>query len=223
MASHVKKILITAGPTREMLDPVRFLSNLSTGEMGYALAKAAAHRKYQVTLVSGPTDLKPPRGVRFVSITTAQELRKVCTELFPKQDCLIMAAAVCDFTPEVSSKHKISSAAGYVLRLERTPDILASLAQRKGRRLVIGFCLETRDLIFRAKEKLCRKNLDGIVANFYDPKGQIPFGDRRTKVVLIDSDLKVRKCPRQTKGQSAAGILDWIESFPSPKGKRILK
>lgn len=217
MAFPIKKILITAGPTREMLDPVRFISNLSTGEMGYAIARVAARRKYQVTLVSGPTYLKPPPRVHFVPVVTAQELKKVCTQLFPQQNCLIMAAAVGDFTPRVSAKHKIPSAAGYVLRLKRTPDVLAFLARRKGRRVVIGFCLETKDLVLRAKEKLRRKDLDGIVANFYDPEGQNPFGDRRTKVVLIDSDLRVRPCPEMTKGQIAARVLDWIESFPLRK------
>ncbi len=217
MAARIKKILITAGPTREMIDPVRFLSNLSTGEMGYAIARAAARRKYEVTLVSGPTGLKPSTGVRFVPIITAQELKKACAKLFPEHDCLIMAAAVCDFTPAVSPRHKIPSAAGYTLRLKRTPDILASLAKRKGRRIVIGFCLETRDLVARAKEKLLGKKLDGIVANFYDPKGQIPFGDRRTEVLLIDSGLNVRSCPKQSKNQIAARLLDWIESFPSRK------
>ena len=221
MAPHIKKILITAGPTREMLDPVRFLSNLSTGEMGYALAKVASLRKYQVTLVSGPTALKPPQGIRFISIVTAKELQKVCTELFSEQDCLIMAAAVCDFTPKASSRHKVSSAAGYTLRLKRTPDILAALAQRKGNRVVVGFCLETHDLIRRAREKLRRKGLDGIVANFYDPKRHIPFGDRRTKVVLIGSDLKAIVCPKQTKEQVAGRLLDWIENFPSQAKGRI--
>ncbi len=218
MAAHVKKILITAGPTREMLDPVRFLSNLSTGEMGYAIARAAARRKYRVTLVSGPTALKPPQGVRFIPIITAQQLEKACSELFPEQDCLIMAAAVCDFTPEVSRRQKIPSAAGYALRLKRTPDILASLAKRKGRRVVIGFCLETKNLISRAKEKLRRKALDGIVANFYDPKRQIPFGDRRTKVVMIGADLRPQELPKLAKEQVAERLLDWIECFPS-RGK----
>lgn len=188
--------------------------------MGYALARAAVRRKYQVTLVSGPTALKPPKGARFISIMTAQELKKVCTKLFPRQDCLIMTAAVCDFAPAFPSRHKIPSAEGHTLRLGRTPDILAALAKRKGRRIVIGFCLETQDLIRRAKRKLCKKGLDGIVANFYDPKGHIPFGDRRTKVILIGADLKPQLCPKQTKAQIAGRLLDWIESFPPRGGKQ---
>ena len=220
MAARIKKILITAGPTREMIDPVRFLSNLSTGEMGYAIARAAARRKYEVTLVSGPTGLKPSTGVRFVPIITAQELKKACAKLFPEHDCLIMAAAVCDFTPAVSPRHKIPSAAGYTLRLKRTPDILASLAKRKGRRIVIGFCLETRDLVARAKEKLLGKKLDGIVANFYG-SGRIPFGKRRVQVHLIGSDGNVRKLADRSKEQIAIALLKWMELLNGERPGRV--
>lgn len=214
MAQPRKRLLITAGPTQEKIDPVRFLSNLSTGEMGFALARAAMRRQYRVTLVSGPTALRPPKGVRYISITSAKELRKVCMKLFPKQDCLIMAAAVSDFTPATSQRHKISSREGYMLPLKRTPDILATLSKRKGHRRVVGFCLETRDLIRRACGKLTEKNLDGIVANFYDPKRQIPFGKRLTQVVLIDRDLKPCVLPRQSKIRTAVKILKWMENIP---------
>ncbi|HNX69561.1 MAG TPA: phosphopantothenoylcysteine decarboxylase [Candidatus Omnitrophota bacterium] len=209
MVPQLKNILITAGPTREPIDPVRFISNLSTGEMGYALAAAAVRKKYRVTLVSGPTALKPPKGVRFISIHTARELKRVCTELFPEHDCLIMTAAVCDFEPAKTCRHKISSRGGCTLRLKRTPDVLASLAKRKGSRTVIGFCLETRDLVDRAKAKLREKRLDGIVANYYAPGRSVPFGDRKVKVVLIDSTLKVKRCPAQPKRQIAERLLAW--------------
>jgi len=212
VAPRLKKILITAGPTREMLDPVRFLSNLSTGEMGYALARVAAAKGYQVSLVSGPTDLQPPQGVKFYPILSALQMKKVCKELFPKHDGLIMTAAVCDFMPVVAGRHKIPSAKGLMLKLRRTPDILASLAKRKGRRIVIGFCLETQDLIRRAKEKLVRKRLDGIVANFYGV-GRIPFGKRRVKVHLIDAAGTVRKIAGQSKPQLAKILLGWMESL----------
>ena len=212
MAPRLKKILITAGPTREMLDPVRFLSNLSTGEMGYALAKVATSKGYQVSLVSGPTDLQPPKGVKFYPILSALQMKKVCAELFPKHDGLIMTAAVCDFMPAIVGRHKIPSAKGLMLKLKRTPDILASLAKRKGHRVVIGFCLETQDLIRRAKEKLIRKRLDGIVANFYGA-GRIPFGKRRVKVYLIDAAGKVRKIAGQSKPQLAKILLGWMESL----------
>lgn len=213
MAPRLKKILITAGPTREMLDPVRFLSNLSTGEMGYALARAAVSRGYQVSLVSGPTDLQPPQGVKFHPVLSAVQMKKVCSELFPKHDGLIMTAAVCDFMPASAGRHKIPSAKGLTLKLKRTPDVLASLARRKGRRVVIGFCLETRDLIRRATEKLIRKKLDGIVANFYDPYGHNPFGKGRVEAHLIDAAGKVRKLSGRSKAQAAKVLLGWAESL----------
>ena len=213
MALRLKKILITAGPTREMLDPVRFLSNLSTGEMGYALAKAAVLRGYQVSLVSGPTNLQPPRGVKFYPVLSAVQMKKVCTELFPRHDGLIMTAAVCDFMPVAADRHKIPSAKGLTLQLKRTPDILALLAKRKGPRVVIGFCLETQELIRRATEKLIRKKLDGIVANFYDPCGHIPFGKRRVEAYLIDVTGRVLKIADRSKSQLAKLLLGWMEGL----------
>lgn len=212
MAPRLKKILITAGPTREMLDPVRFLSNLSTGEMGYTLAKVAVSKGYQVSLVSGPTDLPPPKGVKFHAVVSAMQMKKVCAELFPRHDCLIMAAAVCDFMPAAADRNKIPSMKGLTLQLKRTPDILASLAEQKGRRVVIGFCLETRDLIRRATEKLAKKKLDGIVANFYG-SGHNPFGKRRVKVHLIDASGKVRKLAARSKAQVARTLLKWMENL----------
>ena len=210
MAARLKKILITAGPTREILDPVRFLSNLSTGEMGYALAKAAVLKGYHITLVSGPTDLQPPKGVKFYPVISAQQMKKACEELFPKHDGLIMTAAVCDFMPAGVSRHKIPSAKGMTLQLKRTPDILASLAKRKGRRVVIGFCLETRDLIRRATEKLIKKRLDGIVANFYG-SGRVPFGKRCVEVHLISSDGSVLTLTPRPKDQIARALLGWMD------------
>ncbi len=215
VAFRLKKILITAGPTREMLDPVRFLSNLSTGEMGYALAKEAVARGYQVSLVSGPTNLRPPKGVKFYPVVSALQMKKVCTELFPGQDGLIMTAAVCDFMPVSPLPHKISSRKGLTLKLQRTPDILAALAKQKGARVVIGFCLETRNLIRRAKEKLARKKLDGMVANFYDPKYRIPFGKRRVEVHLIDAKGKIRRFPDRSKVRIAKELLGWMKGLRS--------
>jgi len=196
-----------------MLDPVRFLTNLSTGEMGYALAQAAVSKGYQVSLVSGPTDLQPPKGVKFYPVISAIQMKKVCTELFPEHDALIMTAAVCDFMPVRTNRHKIPSAKGMTLRLKRTPDILAFLAKRKGARIVIGFCLETRDLMHRAMKKLAHKQLDGIVANFYDPKRHVPFGNRRVEVHLIDGAGKVRRLMDRSKNQVAQVLLKWVEDL----------
>lgn len=213
MASPIRKILITAGPTRESIDPVRFLSNLSTGEMGYAIARAAIRKKYQVTLVSGPVALKPPSKARFFPVTTTAEMKAKCVQLFPKQDCLIMAAAVSDFMPVVSSRDKIPSGKGLTLKLRRTPDILQMLAARKGKRKVIGFCLETKELLQRAKVKLIQKNLDGIVANYYDSKRHIPFGNHLVEVVLINSEMKICRCPKLSKDQIANQLLAWVEKL----------
>ena len=213
MAPRLKKILITAGPTREMLDPVRFLSNLSTGEMGYSLARVAVSKGYRVSLVSGPTYLLPPKGVKFYAVTSATQMKEICSELFPKHDSLIMTAAVCDFMPVLADRHKIPSAKGLILKLKRTPDVLASLAKRKGHRIVIGFCLETQDLIRRAREKLVRKKLDGIVANFYDSTRHIPFGKRRVEAHLIDAAGKVRRIEGRSKIQAAGTLLKWMESL----------
>jgi len=220
VALRLKKILITAGPTREMIDPVRFISNLSTGEMGYALAKVAISKGYQVSLVSGPTDLQPPRGVDFYPVLSAMQMKKICTKLFRKHDGLIMTAAVCDFMPAKEGRHKIPSAQGLTLKLKRTPDVLASLAPKKGSRVVVGFCLETRDLIRRAKEKLARKKLDGIVANFYGA-GQVPFGKRPVEVHLINAAGKAQKVTARSKVQISRMLLAWMENLGKVPSKSI--
>lgn len=214
------KILITAGPTREMIDPVRFLSNLSTGEAGYAIARAFKKKQYRVTLVSGPTCLKPPAGVRHIPILSARDLQKVLVKLFPSHDVLIMSAAVCDFTPGRYSSGKLKRSEGLSLRLVRTPDLVAGLAKGKGKRIVIGFCLETSQWIERAKEKLIRKRLDGIVANNCG-KGHVPFGRRRVTMALIGRDLCVRQLNGKTKAQIASAVVKWVEGMrkvdPRPK------
>jgi phosphopantothenoylcysteine decarboxylase/phosphopantothenate--cysteine ligase len=206
------KILITAGPTREKLDPVRFISNLSTGEAGYSIARAFQRKKYRVTLVSGPTCLKPPAGVRYVPILSVKDLQKVLLELFPSHDVLVMSAAVCDFTPRRYSSRKLKRSEGLSLRLARTPDLVAALAKRKGKKIVVGFCLETSRWIERAKEKLIQKRLDGIVANYYG-KGHVPFGRRRVTMALIGGDLCVHKLNGKTKPQIASAVVKWVEGM----------
>lgn len=207
-----KKLLITAGPTREMLDPVRFISNVSTGEMGYSLAKEALAAGYAVTLVSGPTALKPPKGVRFVSVLSAAEMKKACEKYFPKQDALIMTAAVCDFTAAKTSAQKISRTKTREFYLMQTPDILAGLGKKKGKRLLVGFCLETEHWLENAKKKLHRKNLDGIVANFYS-KSHIPFGNRKITTAFVDRDEQTRLLRQKTKKQVAFALLKWMETL----------
>ena len=212
---RVKRLLITAGPTREMLDPVRFLSNLSTGEMGYTLARIAHKQKYQVTLISGPAALKPPRGVRFFSITSAADLQRACRRLFPKHDALIMTAAVCDFTAAKKNSQKIRRTHTRSFLLKQTPDILAGLGRRKGKRTLIGFCLETEDWLKNAQNKLVRKHLDGIVANYYT-KSHVPFGNRKITTAFLEPGGKTRFLYHQSKPRIAAGLLKWMEGL----GKR---
>ncbi len=208
----IKKILITAGPTREMLDPVRFLSNLSTGEMGYILAKTAKARRYKVTLISGPTALKPPRGVRFVSVESAKDLKRACRIHFPKHDLLIMTSAVCDFTAATRHAQKIHRTRTHRLMLKQTPDIVAALAKRKGKRLVIGFCLETENWLRNAHRKVRRKSLDGIVANYYG-KGHNPFGKNRLTAALMDARGKYKILKNHSKSLLAVKVLGWVRDL----------
>ncbi|HTL47255.1 MAG TPA: phosphopantothenoylcysteine decarboxylase [Verrucomicrobiae bacterium] len=205
------KVLITAGPTREMLDPVRFLSNVSTGEMGYALASAAQKKGHHVTLISGPTALPAPRGARFISITSAAELKKKCETAFPRHDVLVMVAAVCDFTFPQKKAHKIRRTKMRQVRLVQTPDIVAGLARRKGGRIVIGFCLETEDWLRNARSKLKRKHLDGIVANYYS-KTHIPFGDRRINTAFLSPGGQIQTYRKQPKSHIAKALIEWVEA-----------
>ncbi len=206
------KILITAGPTREMLDPVRFLSNVSTGEMGYSLAAEAVKRGHAVTLISGPTALKPPSKVKFVPIVSAAELKKACEASFLKHDALVMVAAVCDFTLEHVAKHKIRRTNVRTIRLKQTPDIVAGLGASKRHRKVIGFCLETEKWIENAKAKLARKHLDGIVANYYSKK-HIPFGRRRINTAFLEPGKKATLLNNKSKQQISGALLNWLEGM----------
>ena len=206
-----KKILITAGPTREMLDPVRFLSNLSTGEMGYTLASVARSQGYQVTLISGPTALKPPHGVRFISILSAEELKRACQKEFPRHNVLVMTAAVCDFTAASFHPQKIQRTKTKQLQLKQTPDIVAGLARKKGKRKVIAFCLETTDWLRRAHEKLKRKGLDGIVANYYQ-RGHVPFGKKRINTAFLDGQA-TKLFKNLSKRQVSFRLIRWLETL----------
>ena len=210
--ARIKKILITAGPTREMLDPVRFISNLSTGEMGYAIARAARRRYQKVTLISGPTALQPPPKVKFIPVTSAREMQLACQEQISKHNVLIMTAAVADFTATKQRPQKIRRTSTRRLLLKQTPDILAGLAKEKGNKVFIGFCLETQDWLKNAREKLVRKQLDGIVANYYT-KDHVPFGDRRITTAFLDSRGKIKRLVRYSKPRIATKLLKWIARF----------
>ena len=158
-----KKVLVTAGPTRELLDPVRHLTNPSSGKMGYALARAAKWRGAEVTLVSGPSFLAPPQGVSLVRVTTAQEMYAAVTEQFTEMDAVVMAAAVSDYRPKKRAEEKIKKIkASESLELEKTEDILLRLGELKQGQILVGFAAETEDLLENAKVKLRQKNLDFI-------------------------------------------------------------
>lgn len=201
-----KRLLVTAGPTREMLDPVRFLSNVSTGTMGYAIAREAKRMGYQVTLVSGPVALTPPSGVRFVPVVTADEMKRAVFSAWPRTDILIMTAAVCDYTPVHFSRQKIKRIKQKTIRFKRTPDILKQVSQKKGKRIMVGFALETESLLKNAKRKLKGKNLDFIVANWYG-KGNNPFGPRRASMILMDRSGGLKYYRRLGKAGTARKLL----------------
>jgi len=161
-----KTFLITAGPTHEYLDPVRFISNASSGKMGYALAEVAQERGAEVILVSGPTSITPPEEVKTIFVESALEMEKEVVSHFPGADVIIASAAVSDYRPEKREKEKIKSGLNRkTMNLVRNPDILSEMSKQKGRKFLVGFALETRDLEKNAWEKLKEKNLDMVVAN----------------------------------------------------------
>lgn len=168
--THNPQILITAGPTREYIDPVRFLSNDSSGRMGFALAKAARELGFEVTLIAGPVAIEKPKGVHGIAVVTAREMREAALAEAPQSDIIIMAAAVSDWRPARFSKKKLKRTAGAsdrrTIELKANPDILAELCRKKRpRQTIVGFALESDHLEKHAREKLKRKGCDWIVAN----------------------------------------------------------
>lgn len=206
-------VLITAGPTREPIDAVRFISNPSTGRMGFALAEAARDRGADVVLISGPTELTPPRGVSHVSVTTAAEMRRAVMDSAGKARVVIMAAAVSDFRPAERSEGKIKKeSAPDVLRLERTEDILLELGKTPGKRLLVGFAAETDSVIENARQKLKQKNLDMIVVNDITRQGA-GFGTDTNAVTVLDRSGAVIDLPLMRKSEVAARILDNVSEL----------
>ena len=206
-----KTILITAGPTREKLDAVRFLTNRSTGKMGYALAEAARDAGYDVTLVSGPVNLPPVSGVTMVMIESAAEMADAVKSRAPEMDVVIMAAAVADYRPVHVHQGKMKKLPGSLtLELERTEDILASLGQVKpAGQILVGFAAETDDLLANAAGKLQRKNLDWIIANDVS-KSDRGFGSADNAVTMICRDGRQIDVPLASKQVIAATILQNI-------------
>src|SRR5271165_5764629 len=203
-------IVITAGPTQEPLDPVRFVSNRSSGKMGYALAEAAAQRGARVILVAGPTQLADPAGVTVVHVHTAVEMRRVVFENLKPATVIIKAAAVADYHVPQVPQHKIKkTAARLSLELDPTPDILAELGQKKGDRLLIGFAAETENLVEEATRKLKTKHCDMVVANLVGQDGT-GFESDRNEVVLVLRTGDVVPVPRAPKREIADRIFDQI-------------
>jgi phosphopantothenoylcysteine decarboxylase/phosphopantothenate--cysteine ligase len=205
-----ERMLVTAGPNREAIDPVRFISNRSTGRMGYAIARVARRRGAEVTLVSGPTALGAPPGVERVEVVTAREMLAAVERAYSRATTVVMTAAVADYRPERVAAQKIKKGAGpLVLRLERNPDILQTLARRKGRRLLIGFAAETDAVDANAARKLREKHLDLIVANDVTALGS-GFGSDTNQVRLLDARGGREELPLLSKEQVAERICDWI-------------
>jgi len=207
------KVLITAGPTWEPIDPVRYITNPSTGKMGYALAEAAAARGADVVLVSGPTTLDPPDGVETLHVKTAAEMAKAALAKARGCKVVIGAAAVSDFTPSKTAEHKMKKkGAAITLKLEPTVDIIAELGKRKGKKILVGFSVETRDLIENSTKKLQKKNLDMIVCNDVTQAGA-GFAADTNIVTILDRTGGSEQLPQMTKLETAHAVLDRIRKL----------
>lgn len=205
-----KTIIVTAGPTQEPIDAVRFISNLSSGKMGYALAKRAKERGARVVLISGPSHLLPPPGVDFVPVVTALEMKQAVMSHYEKADIIIKSAAVSDFRPKKFSPQKIKkNDASLLLELEKNPDILAEMGAIKGNKILIGFAAETENLREYALGKLKEKNLDMIVANDVS-RQDIGFGSDYNSVKIVFRNGKMEELPRMLKDELADAILSRV-------------
>jgi len=200
------RVLITAGPTREYLDPVRYLSNASSGRTGAALAKAALLAGHQVTLVLGPCPAEPPEGAETIRVTSAEEMFEAVAARFDACDAFIAAAAVADYRPVERRPEKIKKDETHlVVELERTPDILAEMARRRRKQILVGFCLETEDLERRARGKLEAKGLDLVVAN-----GPEAIAADRQDALLIRRNGQTTRLGGVTKADLASAILEAV-------------
>ncbi|HET6845127.1 MAG TPA: bifunctional phosphopantothenoylcysteine decarboxylase/phosphopantothenate--cysteine ligase CoaBC [Candidatus Angelobacter sp.] len=201
-------VLVTAGPTREPIDPVRYIGNRSSGKMGYALAEAALRRGAKVILISGPTALKPPSAAEFVQIQTASEMRDAVMAHLDRATMVIKAAAVADFTVRNAADRKIKRKGAITLELEPTQDILAEIGKRKGQCIVVGFAAETNDVLENARKKLESKSLDAIVVNDVSRPG-IGFDSERNAVTIITHSGAV-EIPEGSKWEVAHRVLDAV-------------
>ena len=201
-------VLITAGPTREKIDPVRYLTNRSSGRMGYALAEAALRRGARVLLVSGPTNLAPPGAAEVKRVESTEQMRDAVMNLLPQATIVIKTAAVSDYRPKTAQGQKIKRKGPMTLELEATPDILKELSQKKASQIVMGFAAETENALENARQKLISKNLDAIVVNDVSREG-VGFDSDRNAVTIITHD-EVVEVPETTKWEVAQRVLDQI-------------
>lgn len=209
------RVLITAGPTREYLDDVRYLSNASSGRMGYALAEAAVAHGWEVVLVSGPVDLAPPDGCETWHVETTAEMRNASVREFPRCDGVIAAAAVCDYKPKERVEGKLSKTGGPVtIEMIETDDVLAELGAAKDGRWVMGFALEARNPRENALQKLRRKNCDWILLN-----APTAIGSADNSVELLAPDGQTLANWSGPKAQVAREIIEWIAATQDPKSK----
>lgn len=207
------KILVTAGPTREKIDPVRYISNYSTGTFGYEIAKAAVNRGFRVVLISGPVSLDRPKGVKLIRVESALELRAAVLREAASADYIVMAAAVSDWRVKEAKTRKIKRTRKTMrMELVENPDILSELGKVKGGRVLAGFALESEGLEKNALKKLKAKNLDIIIANKIDSKTK-PFGKARTSVSVYDRYGGKLEAKNRTKAEIAEIILDKVLEF----------
>jgi phosphopantothenoylcysteine decarboxylase / phosphopantothenate---cysteine ligase len=201
-------VLLTAGPTREKIDPVRYITNRSSGRMGYALAEAAIRRGAHVLLVSGPTTVRPPDAAEVTRVETAAAMREAVLKLLPQATIVIKTAAVSDYRPKAAAGQKLKRTGPMSLELEPTEDILAELAGKKSNQLVIGFAAETENVLENARKKLAKKSLDAIVVNDVSREGVGFDSDRNAVTILTQND--VVEVPETTKWEVAQRVLDQI-------------
>jgi phosphopantothenoylcysteine decarboxylase/phosphopantothenate--cysteine ligase len=201
-------VLITAGPTREKIDPVRYLTNRSSGRMGYALAEAALRRGARVLLVSGPTQITPPGAAELTRVESAEEMWQAVMKLLPEASIVIKTAAVSDYRPRAAAAQKIKRSGPLSLELEPTVDILGEIARQREAQLIIGFAAETQNTLENARMKLARKSLDAIVVNDVSREG-VGFDSDRNAVTIITHD-EVIEVPETTKWEVAQRVLDEV-------------
>ena len=202
-----ERILVTAGPTREPFDPVRYITNYSSGKMGYALAQMARRRGAEVTLISGPSSLPPPRGVKFIPVSSAVEMRDAVMENLEESTVVIKAAAVADYRPSTYSRTKMKKQDGpLTISLTRNPDIISEIGKRKEKRILVGFAMESENLIENARAKMLEKNMDLIIANDVTQEGA-GFQSDTNIVKILNRDGEIEELPIMDKTEVADRIL----------------